>query len=171
MTRFALLASAIAFAVGCDAVSTTDLAVHANSRGLDRSTEFAAEVIGVCRDASDRFGLSEIESDRRGARMAFTDSIPGHNPDLWLTLEHGTDPAKIEIAEMYISSPTEKHKQLAASLMDGFDTVGLRADITYQTSDGIGWVWIIFAAILIAGVVILGFMLHRSPPRSSNTEQ
>lgn len=170
MTRIALLLPAIAFAVGCDAVSITEIAIRPGSRDPERSSAFADEMIRVCRDNSARFGLSEIEGERQDARVAFTDSVAGQNPDLWLTLEHGTVPATVEIAEMYISSRTDKHNQLVASLMDGFAKGGLTADIIYQTRDERGWKWLLVVAMLISGAVVWWSVRRRLRARRSATE-
>lgn len=150
--RIGLLLGMIAFTGGCDAVSITEITVGPGSPVLEPPSDFADKLVRVCRDTAARFELSEIKSEGQDARIVFRDSA-GQNPVLWLTLEYRTVPGTIEIAEMYIARPTDKHSQLVASLLDAFASAGLTASISFETEDVRGWLWLLVAAMLMPGMV------------------
>ena len=146
----ALLLIATILLSGCDAISRTEIDVHPGLPG--RSQTSKREIIGVASETAARFGLNEVE--RRDTDVTFTDALasPGKNPEICMTVIHSPDLIVIEISEMYIAHPTDKHKQLAQSLVQNLNAGGYNATILHQTSDARSWSWLFGAAVLfIAG--------------------
>ena len=155
MNRIACLLPAVACAIGCDAISHTHIIVRQDTP----SSAEQSEVVRVTEKTATHFGLSEVE--RREHDVSFTDAVAGQNPDLWLTIKQETKAVGVEIAEMYISRPTDKHRQLADSLIENFRANGLDAEITSQTDDGHGWIWLIIPATIVLGIIYWRFTSRR----------
>jgi hypothetical protein len=160
MNRFALILIATLFLTGCDAVSRTELEL--TPQHPDGSTVTTQEVIGIVSKTAAEFGLVEFG---RGAKdTSFTDSPlrAGQNPYLWMTIKHSPNPTGIEVAEMYIASPTERHKRFAKSLVRDLNAGGCKASITYQTPDPRRWPWLIGTAVVIVALLTWRFMRNRA---------
>jgi hypothetical protein len=159
MIRTALLLTSIASAAGCDAISRTEIVVRQGASTSDASSEFAADVIRVSRVTATQFGLTEVE--RREADVSFSDKVAGQNPGRWLTVKHSDDPVAVEIAEMYIATPTDKHRQLADALVQNLVAEGLNAKVIYQTGKSYAWYWVLVVIVLVFGVVSWRAMRRR----------
>jgi hypothetical protein len=170
MTRSLLLFSAFAFAVGCDAVSHTHIVVLQDaSGGAEYSSEAEADVIRVTRDSATRLGLAERESGEAG--VFFDDVVPGQNPRIYLGVKQDRNAVRVEIAELYTSSRTDKHDQLVESLMRNFAVNGLDAEIIYQTRNSRAWLWLLATATATLGLVFWGgARALRKPSCASATE-
>lgn len=159
MIRTALLLTSIASAVGCDAISRTEIVVREGSSTLDASSEIAADVIGVSRETAAQFGLAEAEL--RETDVSFSDKVAGQNPGRWLTVKHSGDPVVVEITEMYIATPTDKHRQLADALVQNLAAEGLNAKVTYQTGKSYAGYWLLAIVVLVIGVISWRAMRRR----------
>lgn len=150
MTRIVFLLPVVVCAIGCDSIARTDIAVGQGTNRSEKRSDIIADVIRISQETATQFGLYEAE--RRESDVSFTDAIAGQNPSLWLTVTHDVTPVRVEIVEMYISRPTDRHKQLAESLIHGFNANGLNAKVVYRTPDGHGWFWLFLAVASGAGV-------------------
>jgi hypothetical protein len=159
MNYFALICIATLFLTGCDAISRTE--VELSPRNIDGSNVATNEVIGIVTKTAADFGLEEIE--RRDTDTSFSDSHLriGQNPNLWITIKHAPNPTGLEIVEMYIANPTDKHKRLAQSLVHDLNAGSCNASIAYQTPDARRWPWLIGPAVVTASFVAWRFKRNR----------
>ena len=150
MIRAALILLSLTLLTGCDSISRTEIAV---SDPTDGSKALKTDVIRIASRTAAQFGLNEVE--RRDTDTSFTDSLTrlGQNPDIWMTVQHAPDLNAIEINEMYTANPTDKHKQLAQSLVRNLSVDGYNATVVYQTPDQSIWPWLLGAALPITGIV------------------
>lgn len=164
-----MLFSAFAFAVGCDAVSHTHIVVRQDaSDGTEYLSGAEADTIGVIRDTATRFGLAKRGSGEAG--VFFDDVVPGRNPNIHVVVKQGSNSVRVEIAELYTSSRTDKHDQLVESLIRQFAADGLNAEIIYQTRNSDAWLWLPATAAVIIGLVFWGAARAlRKPSYESDT--
>lgn len=151
MIRTALLIASVAWVVGCDAISRTQIVVRQGRSTSDASFDITADVIRLSRETATQFGLAEVE--RRETDISFSDRVAGQNPGRWLTVKHSDDPVVVGIAEMYTATPTDKHRQLAAALVRNFTAEGLNAKLIYQTGESSAGSGVLMPIVVVIGLV------------------
>ena len=145
---------------GCDPISRTEIAVRPDS---NVAAEVARdEVVRISAKIANEFGLEE--SERRDSDTSFTDTLSrlGENPDIWLTVNHEPSPRTIEITEMFIEHPTEKHTKLANSLVQELNAGGYDSTVVYQTPPAMNWTWL-FIPVGIVMSIFVGWKVLRRP--------
>lgn len=156
MTRVGLLLTLIACAMGCDAVSSTQIVVRQGSYSSEAPSEIACDVTRVSLDTAAQFGL--VELGRRETDVSFGEKEMRQNPHLWLTIKLG-EPVGVELAELYVSTPTERHRQLADALVQNLVADGLDAEVVYQTNGSYKWYWVL--AMIVVVLVVARRALRR----------
>lgn len=152
MNRIALTFLAAISFVGCDAVSRTQIDV--SPEGTDSADPGLEVIVDIVSKTAAEFDLSR--SGHGKSEFSFVDSRPvGENPHLYMGIRKSFDPIRIEIIEMYISHPTDKHKQFAQSLVQDLNASGYSTDIVHQTPDAFNWQWIfLFVFLPFAGFLV-----------------
>ncbi len=79
-----------------------------------------------------------------------------------MTIKHSPNPTGIEIVEMYIANPTDKHKQLTQSLVHDLNAGGCNSSIVYQAPDARKWLWRIGTAVVTFAFIAWRFTRNRN---------
>ncbi|HBJ36320.1 MAG TPA: hypothetical protein DDZ51_16525 [Planctomycetaceae bacterium] len=130
---------AFATIAGCDAISHTYIVVRERSLIASEPLQFEESIaVRIVEEVSAGLGFKITKSDKDG--LFLNDIVAGENPHIFIMAMPESNAIRIEIAEMYISSPTEKHQRLVDSLIQSFNTQGLDAEIIYRSESSPPWI-------------------------------
>jgi hypothetical protein len=162
--RNLLLFFAFATTVGCDAISHTYIVVRQRSLNESETLQFKeSATVRIVEQASVDLGFKITQSDNEG--LFLNDIVAGENPHIFIMAIPESNAIRIEIAEMYISSPTEKHQRLVDSLIQSFNAQGLDAEIIYRSENSPPWILLLLITALT--LILCVWVIARSRRRRS----
>jgi len=138
---------ALATTVGCDAISHTYIVVRERSIIASEPLQFKeSATVRIVEQVSVDLGFKITQSDNDGVFL--NDIVAGENPNIFIMAIPESNAIRIEIAEMYISIPTEKHQRLVDSLMQRFIAEELDAEIIYRSENSPPWILLLLITAL-----------------------